>query len=482
MRSTSLENIKALKTATGCTVNDIVMAICAGALREYLLHHDALPDKPLRAMVPVSIRTGEEEDPWTNRVSSIIAELPTNCADPLERVMRCHEAMNAAKRQMDLIPATAVTDISQFTSPVVATSAMRLVTRFGLANRGVTMPANVVISNVPGPRQPLYFAGARMDHYIPVSTIAEGMGLNITVHSYLDRLDFGLIADRELVPDLWDMADMHIDEIGRLFDATGATWAEPQAGPSMRRGGGGVKPVARRPAKKAAVKRAPAKTAGEEGPGQEEPRRRRPRRRRPRRRRPGEEDGREEDRSEEEPGEEDGGEEDRSEKESGEEDGDQEGPGGPVVEIPDRVGGPSSAGSARTARLAAMDFDLPPDDHPDRLAVRNWLAANAEPTGKQLADAGYVVPHWPAPWGLGADPIQQLIIDDELGKAGVHRPSNPIGIGWAAPTIFLAGTAGATRTVPAEDLQRRGGVVPTLLRTRCRLRSRQPFLQGNQGW
>ena len=301
MRSTSLENIKALKTATGCTVNDIVMAICAGALREYLLHHDALPDKPLRAMVPVSIRTGEEEDPWTNRVSSIIAELPTNCADPLERVMRCHEAMNAAKRQMDLIPATAVTDISQFTSPVVATSAMRLVTRFGLANRGVTMPANVVISNVPGPRQPLYFAGARMDHYIPVSTIAEGMGLNITVHSYLDRLDFGLIADRELVPDLWDMADMHIDEIGRLFDATGATWAEPQAGPSMRRGGGGVKPVARRPAKKAAVKRAPAKTAakkapakktaakndgGEEEPGEEDGREEERPRRRVRRRRP----------------------------------------------------------------------------------------------------------------------------------------------------------------------------------------------------
>jgi hypothetical protein len=105
-----------------------------------------------------------------------------------------------------------------------------------------------------------------MDHYIPVSTIAEGMGLNITVHSYLDRLDFGLIADRELVPDLWDMADMHIDEIGRLFDATGATWAEPQAGPSMRRGGGGVKPVARRPVKKAAVKRAPAKTAAKKAP------------------------------------------------------------------------------------------------------------------------------------------------------------------------------------------------------------------------
>ncbi len=302
MRSTSLENIKALKDATGCTVNDIVMAICAGALREYLLLHDALPDKPLRAMVPVSIRTGEEEDPWTNRVSSIIAELPTNIADPLERVMRCHEAMNVAKRQMDLIPATAVTDISEFTSPVVATSAMRLVTRFGLANRGVTMPANVVISNVPGPRQALYFAGARMDHYIPVSTIAEGMGLNITVHSYLDRLDFGLIADRELVPDLWELTDMHIDEIGRLFEATGATWAEPQAAPSMRRGGGGVKAVARRsaptPAKKTAAKKTAAKktaakktaakkTAAKKTAAKKARRRRRRRRqrRRPRRRR-----------------------------------------------------------------------------------------------------------------------------------------------------------------------------------------------------
>ena len=308
MRSTSLENIKALKDATGCTVNDIVMAICAGALREYLLRHDALPDKPLRAMVPVSIRTGEEEDPWTNRVSSIIAELPTNCADPLERVMRCHEAMNAAKRQMDLIPATAVTDISQFTSPVVATSAMRLVTRFALANRGVTLPANVVISNVPGPRVPLYFAGARMDHYIPVSTIAEGMGLNITVHSYLDRLDFGLIADRELVPDLWDLADMHIDEIGRLFDATGATWVEPQAGT--------VDAPRRR------WREAGRAAHGDEGRGEED------------RREEvggqegtGEEVGGKEGRGEEDRGEEDRGQEDPGEEVGGEEGRGQEGPG-----------------------------------------------------------------------------------------------------------------------------------------------------------
>jgi alkylation response protein AidB-like acyl-CoA dehydrogenase len=87
-----------------------------------------------------------------------------------------------------------------------------------------------------------------------------------------------------------------------------------------------------------------------------------------------------------------------------------------------------------------MDFDLPADDHPARVAVRAWIAANPTPTGKELAEAGYVVPHWPAPWGLGATPIEQIVIDDELAKASIRRPSNQIGIGWAAPTILMAGT------------------------------------------
>ncbi len=87
-----------------------------------------------------------------------------------------------------------------------------------------------------------------------------------------------------------------------------------------------------------------------------------------------------------------------------------------------------------------MDFDLPPEDHPTRRTVREWIAANPTPTGKVLAEAGYVVPHWPKPWGLEADPIDQLVIDDELSRAGIRRPNNHIGIGWAAPTIFLAGT------------------------------------------
>ena len=87
-----------------------------------------------------------------------------------------------------------------------------------------------------------------------------------------------------------------------------------------------------------------------------------------------------------------------------------------------------------------MDFQLPPEDDPRRLEIREWLTANPTPTGRQLAHAGYVAPHWPAPWGLGADPIHQLIIDDELRRAKVRRPTNPIGIGWAGPTILFAGT------------------------------------------
>ncbi len=216
MRGTSLDDIKALKNATGGTVNDVVMAICTGALRQYLIEHDALPDKPLRAMVPVTIRTGAEADPWTNRVSSIVADLPTHCADPLERVALCREAMVAAKHQFDLVPADTLADVAQTSSPLVATAALRLISR--MAGR-INLPTNLTISNVPGPRQPLYFGGARMQSYIPVSIVADGMGLNITVHSYLDRLEFGIVVAGELVPDVGHLADLHIAEIDNLLNA-----------------------------------------------------------------------------------------------------------------------------------------------------------------------------------------------------------------------------------------------------------------------
>jgi WS/DGAT/MGAT family acyltransferase len=221
MRSASLDTLKALKTASGGTVNDIVMAICTGALRTYLQRHGALPDRPLRAMVPVSFRTGEEEVPWTNMVSGIVADLPTDCDDPVERVRLCHEAMEVAKRQFELIPADAIAQGAQATSPLLATAATRLASSLRWADRANVLPTNVVISNVPGPRTPLWFGGAQLENYVPLSIVTDGMGLNITVHSYLDRLDFGLIACRELVPDLWDLLDMHFDEMDSLCRAFG---------------------------------------------------------------------------------------------------------------------------------------------------------------------------------------------------------------------------------------------------------------------
>src|SRR3954454_6943597 len=87
-----------------------------------------------------------------------------------------------------------------------------------------------------------------------------------------------------------------------------------------------------------------------------------------------------------------------------------------------------------------MDFELPPDDDPRRQEVRAWLAEHPSPTPRQVAEAGYVAAHWPRPWGLDADPMTQIVLDDELRAAGVRRPANPIGIGWAGPTLIHAGT------------------------------------------
>src|SRR5205085_9375759 len=103
------------------------------------------------------------------------------------------------------------------------------------------------------------------------------------------------------------------------------------------------------------------------------------------------------------------------------------------------VAGARSRGRRRVAEPVAVDFELPPEDDARRKEVRAWLDANPRPTGRQLAEAGYVAPHWPAPWGRDADPIEQLIIDAELKRARVGRPVNPIGIGWAGPTIIHAG-------------------------------------------
>jgi hypothetical protein len=209
------------------------MAVCAGGLRTYLERHGGLPSDPLVAMVPVSIRTGRETEKWTNRVSAITSPLPTNEADPVQRVAIVHESMRSAKELFDAVPADQLTDFSQFAPPAVFAQAMRTSTR--LSARFGRSPVNLIISNVPGPRHPLYTAGAQLLHYYPVSTIVDGQGLNITVQSYLNTLDFGLVSCRELVPDLWDLLDDIIQDLVQLGAAVGVEVQASEPAPAVER-------------------------------------------------------------------------------------------------------------------------------------------------------------------------------------------------------------------------------------------------------
>jgi diacylglycerol O-acyltransferase len=216
-RSLPFADLKAVKTAGGATVNDVVMALCAGALRRWLIDHDALPDGPLVAAVPVSVRTEEQKGTGGNRVSSIIAAIPTNLADPAERLQASHEAMRAAKETHGALPADLLADVTQFAMPALAGQAARLSARLRLLERINLF--NLIISNVPGPNVPLYYAGYRLLSYYPLSAITDGQGLNITVMSYGGQLHLGLIADRDLVPDLDALAGYMVDELAALTAA-----------------------------------------------------------------------------------------------------------------------------------------------------------------------------------------------------------------------------------------------------------------------
>ena len=216
-----LADVKAVKNAGGGTVNDVVMALCAGALRRWLVDHGALPEGPLIAAVPVSVRTEEQKGTGGNRVSTMTAPLPTHLAEPADRLAHCHEAMRAAKDQHGALPATLLSDVTQFAMPALAGQAARMAARLRLVEW--LSPFNLIISNVPGPSIPLYYAGARLLAYYPLSAIADGQGLNMTVMSYEDGMHFGLIADRELVPDLDRLAGYLVDELDELKKDVGAT-------------------------------------------------------------------------------------------------------------------------------------------------------------------------------------------------------------------------------------------------------------------
>jgi WS/DGAT/MGAT family acyltransferase len=212
-----LGDAKRVKHAFGTTFNDVVMALCSGTLRRYLLERDALPDQPLIAMVPVSIRTGSEAETYQNRVWFLLANLATDDPDPLSRLMKVRASMSSAKEMTNAVPAEALTDFTQFAPPAITARVWRLYSRTRIADR-MNPPFNLVISNVPGPQVPLYSAGARLEHFYPVSALVDGQGLNMTVQSYCGNLDFGFLACRELVPDVWDLVGHLHDTMRELLE------------------------------------------------------------------------------------------------------------------------------------------------------------------------------------------------------------------------------------------------------------------------
>jgi diacylglycerol O-acyltransferase / wax synthase len=234
-RSLSLDEAKLVKQTFGVTVNDVVLAVCAGALRAWLHHHDALPAEALVAMVPVSVQSGDPNDPYSMKVAAVLTSLHTDVADPVQRLQAIHASVLAAKGMHAAVPADLLTDLAHFAPPAVFARASRLTMRTGVLNR-INAPFNLTISNVPGPSTQLYCGGARLAQFYPVSSVVDGQGLNITVQSYQGRLDFGVISCRELVPDAWHLMDLLTEAQAELV-ALAAPPARPAKRPPRAAGG-----------------------------------------------------------------------------------------------------------------------------------------------------------------------------------------------------------------------------------------------------
>jgi diacylglycerol O-acyltransferase / wax synthase len=185
----------------------------ATGMRQWLLDRDELPDDPLVAMVPVSVRTREQMGTFGNRVSVMITPIPTDVADHRQRLMRAHEVLLRAKSRHKALPANLLQDATQFIPPAIHARATRATMR---VTAGMAPPLNLVISNVPGPPVPLYSAGAQLLNNFPVSVITDGVGLNITCLSYMDHVDFGIVVDREMVDDAWPLMDAMHDALTEL--------------------------------------------------------------------------------------------------------------------------------------------------------------------------------------------------------------------------------------------------------------------------
>jgi WS/DGAT/MGAT family acyltransferase len=214
-QSWSLDRIKSIKRAAGVTVNDVVLAMCSGALRYYLLDEHALPDTPLIAMVPVSLRTAGEADAGGNMVGSILCNLATDAEDPATRLETISESMRGNKKVFAELPRLQAFALSAF---LIAPLGLAAVPGFVSS---APPPFNIVISNVPGPTEPMYWGGARLDGNYPLSIALDGQALNITLTNNAGNIDFGLVGCRRSVPHLQRLLGHLESSLKDLERATG---------------------------------------------------------------------------------------------------------------------------------------------------------------------------------------------------------------------------------------------------------------------
>jgi diacylglycerol O-acyltransferase len=227
LTSITLDDVRWLKRATDTTVNDVVLAVCTGALRSHLLAGDELPDKPLVAVVPVSVDPDQARPLGTNLVSAMFVQLPTQLDDPLDRLQAIHQGTRGAKEEHDVLGPDLLQSWAEHFTPNVFTAGARFYSRMRLADRHRPI-ANLVVSNFRGPDVPLYLAGAELTAGYPLGPVMDGMGVNITVMTYRGVLYWGFHTSPDIVPSVAALADAVPLALAELLERAGRT---PEHGP-----------------------------------------------------------------------------------------------------------------------------------------------------------------------------------------------------------------------------------------------------------
>jgi WS/DGAT/MGAT family acyltransferase len=215
-----LATAKAVKDAFGVKLNDVVLAVSSGALRRYLDEQGELPERPLVAQVPVSIRDETSQDHVGTKVAAMFCSLATDIDDPASRLRAIHASSTSGKAQRTKLTHQTEVNLTETTPPAAIAIASRLWSLGRLDGR-IPPIFNLIISNVPGPPFDLYVAGARIEALYPMGPLLYGSGVNFTVVSTKDRLDFGLMACPAIVPDPWAIADQIEPALEELVSAAG---------------------------------------------------------------------------------------------------------------------------------------------------------------------------------------------------------------------------------------------------------------------